>query len=149
MFVAERELDHPHASVIFYDDPIHMRGEIAAAVKQRFLVRTRADEKLQRNVQRRDAALVEWRQLHQQRLRRPEPQLDRAEPQHRGALQSALRLGRLQRTRIVGRQAPCPRRSQDTRERGGPGHAVRLAFDGHVERSCVGRPNVGRRRRWA
>jgi hypothetical protein len=57
MFVAERETTHAHASVIFYDDPLTMRSEIAAAVKQRFLVRTRADEKLHRSTRRRDAAL--------------------------------------------------------------------------------------------
>jgi hypothetical protein len=58
MFVAERETVAPHASVIFYDDPISMRGEIAAAVKQHFLVRTRADEDLHRSTRRRDAALA-------------------------------------------------------------------------------------------
>jgi hypothetical protein len=57
MFVAERETTHAHSSVIFYDDPLTMRSEIAAAVKQRFLVRTRADEKLHRSRRRRDAAL--------------------------------------------------------------------------------------------
>jgi hypothetical protein len=58
MFVAERETEHPHASVIFYDDPLHMRDEISAAVRQRFLVRTRADADLRRSVKRRDAALA-------------------------------------------------------------------------------------------
>jgi hypothetical protein len=58
MFVAERDTGFPHASVIFYDDPLTMRGEIAAAVKQHFLVRTRADENLHRSTRRRDAALA-------------------------------------------------------------------------------------------
>ena len=57
MFVAERRLDHPHTSVVFYDDPIRMRGLIADAVKQHFLVRTRADADLVRSTRRRDAAL--------------------------------------------------------------------------------------------
>jgi hypothetical protein len=57
MFVAERDTDSPHTSVVFYDDPIHMRGQIAEAVKQHFLVRTRADEDLVRSTRRRDAAL--------------------------------------------------------------------------------------------
>jgi len=57
MFVAERDTHRPHTSVVFYDDPQHMREQISAAVKQRFLVRTRADANLHRNVVRRDAAL--------------------------------------------------------------------------------------------
>ena len=57
MFVAERRLDHPHTSVVFYDDPIRMRDRIADAVGKHFLVRTRADENLVRNARRRDAAL--------------------------------------------------------------------------------------------
>jgi hypothetical protein len=58
MFVAERETSALHTSVVFYDDPISMRQEIAAAVKQHFLVRTRADEDLHRSTRRRDAALA-------------------------------------------------------------------------------------------
>jgi len=58
MFVAERDTDAPHTSVVFYDDPIRERAEIAAAVRQRFLVRTRADADLRRRSGRRDAALA-------------------------------------------------------------------------------------------
>lgn len=58
MFVAERDTKQPHTSVVFYDDPVHMRDEIASAVKQRFLVRTRADANLERSIVRRDAALA-------------------------------------------------------------------------------------------
>jgi Phosphoinositide phospholipase C, Ca2+-dependent len=57
MFVAERDTTRPHTSVVFYDDPIRMRALIADAVKQHFLVRTRADENLVRSTRRRDAAL--------------------------------------------------------------------------------------------
>lgn len=57
MFVAERDTTRPHTSVVFYDDPIRMRGLIADAVKQHFLVRTRADADLVRSTRRRDAAL--------------------------------------------------------------------------------------------
>jgi hypothetical protein len=57
MFVAERDLESPHTSVVFYDDPIGQRAEIASAVKQHFLVRTRADADLRRSTRRRDAAL--------------------------------------------------------------------------------------------
>ncbi|HEY6877295.1 MAG TPA: Ca2+-dependent phosphoinositide-specific phospholipase C [Polyangiales bacterium] len=58
MFVAERETDHPHTSVVFYDHPILDRAEIDKAVASHFLVRTRADEDLRRDVTRRDAALA-------------------------------------------------------------------------------------------
>ncbi len=58
MFVAEHETTHPHASVLFYDDPIHYRADIARDVRRGFLVRTRADAELQRSKKRRDAALA-------------------------------------------------------------------------------------------
>jgi hypothetical protein len=58
MFVAEREPEHPHASVIFYDDPILDRAQIDDAVKNHFLVRTRADAELHRSAARRDAAFA-------------------------------------------------------------------------------------------
>jgi hypothetical protein len=58
MFVAERDTEKAHTSVVFYDDPIHMREQIATAVKQKFLVRTRADADLHRSTRRRDAALA-------------------------------------------------------------------------------------------
>ena len=58
MFVAEDRSTLPHSSVLFYDDPIRRGAEIAAAVKQNFLVRTRADAHLKRNPRRRDAALA-------------------------------------------------------------------------------------------
>lgn len=47
----------PYAAVASYDDPVAMRGEIAEAVRQRMLVRTRADGNLRKDVRRRDAAL--------------------------------------------------------------------------------------------
>lgn len=58
MFVAEDRTDLPHSSVLMYDDPIAQAGEIADAVKQNFLVRTRADVELVRSKRRRDAALA-------------------------------------------------------------------------------------------
>jgi hypothetical protein len=58
MFVAEASTHFPHSSVLFYDDPIGRRGLIAEAVRQNFLVRTRADANLVRNRRRRDAALA-------------------------------------------------------------------------------------------
>lgn len=58
MFVAERSAGKAHASVLFYDDPIGQRAQIEAAVKQNFLVRTRADSNLQRRRVQRDAALA-------------------------------------------------------------------------------------------
>ena len=58
MFVAEHETHRPHTSVLFLDDPIKYRSEIAAAVKQHFLVRTRADFASVRSRRRRDAALA-------------------------------------------------------------------------------------------
>jgi hypothetical protein len=57
MFVAQRESHHAHASVLFYDDPLAEKAKIAEAVKQNFLVRTRADHNLVRTRARRDAAL--------------------------------------------------------------------------------------------
>lgn len=58
MFVAEGSTEHPYSSVLFYDDPIAQRAQIAAATKQNFLVRTRADAHQKRNERRRDAALA-------------------------------------------------------------------------------------------
>ncbi|MET0287352.1 MAG: Ca2+-dependent phosphoinositide-specific phospholipase C [Polyangiales bacterium] len=58
MFVAEREPSQAHTSIIFYDDPIADRPQIDAALKQHFLVRTRADAELHRDPARRDAALA-------------------------------------------------------------------------------------------
>ena len=58
MFVAEDRIDLPHSSVVFYDNPIARGAEIAEAVRQRFLVRTRADASLRRSKRRRDAALA-------------------------------------------------------------------------------------------
>ncbi len=58
MFVAERETSQPHTSILFYDDPLHDGAQIGAAVKQHYLVRTRADSELQRDPARRDAALA-------------------------------------------------------------------------------------------
>lgn len=58
MFVAEREPGHPHASILFYDDPIAERAQIDAALRQHLLVRTRADSELRRDPARRDAALA-------------------------------------------------------------------------------------------
>jgi hypothetical protein len=58
MFVAERETSQPHSSIVFYDDPILDGAQISQAIKQHFLVRTRADAELHRDVARRDAALA-------------------------------------------------------------------------------------------
>ncbi|MET0340782.1 MAG: Ca2+-dependent phosphoinositide-specific phospholipase C [Polyangiales bacterium] len=58
MFVAERSSAKPHASVLFYDDPVAQKAQIEAAVKQNFLVRTRADANLHRRRAQRDAALA-------------------------------------------------------------------------------------------
>ena len=58
MFVAQREATHAHASVLFYDDPIGQKKQIAEAVARGFLVRTRADHSLIRTRARRDAALA-------------------------------------------------------------------------------------------
>jgi Phosphoinositide phospholipase C, Ca2+-dependent len=58
MFVAERSTEFPHTSIVFYDNPIAERAQIASAMKSHFLVRTRADEGLHRHTARRDAALA-------------------------------------------------------------------------------------------
>ena len=50
--------DRPQASILNIDDPIRERGLIEQAVREGFLVRTRADEGLKRNRERRDAALA-------------------------------------------------------------------------------------------
>jgi hypothetical protein len=49
--------DVPQASILNIDDPIHEGSLIERAVRQGFLVRTRADEGLVRKRERRDAAL--------------------------------------------------------------------------------------------
>lgn len=58
MFVAERKPDYPHASIVFYDDPVKQRDAIARAVASNLLVRTRADTDLHRRTAQRDAALA-------------------------------------------------------------------------------------------
>jgi hypothetical protein len=58
MFVAEARTTLPHSSVLFFDDPVARADQIAAAVRQNFLVRTRADAHLVRTPRRRDAALA-------------------------------------------------------------------------------------------
>jgi hypothetical protein len=59
MFVAVKpgESHRPEAAVLMIDDPIRYRALIDGAAKSGFLVRTRADKGLVRDVARRDAAL--------------------------------------------------------------------------------------------
>lgn len=61
MFVAT-ESHQLHSSVFLYDDPVRSAASIERAVRRSYLVRTRADANLVRDVGRRDAAL--WSGAH-------------------------------------------------------------------------------------
>jgi hypothetical protein len=57
MFVATGAVGAPHAAILSIDNPRQRQADIARAVRSRLLVRTRADAQLQRDPERRRAAI--------------------------------------------------------------------------------------------
>lgn len=58
LMFATGTLRDAHAAVASYDDPVKQQGDIALALGQNMLVRTRADGDLRKDTRRRDAALA-------------------------------------------------------------------------------------------